>query len=89
YIKDYKDVFTQSILDFQVYQDRIYVIVKHGDFYYYKKFSVKGKLLEESLLPSVYDNMQAVHFVLNVNEEHQWLIGVYESAELTSLLVFN
>ncbi len=89
YIQDYKDVFTQSILDFQVYQDRIYVLVRHGDFYYYKKFSTKGRLLEESLLPSVYDNMQAIHFVLNVNEEHQWLIGVYESAELTSLLVFN
>jgi len=89
YIKDFKKVYTQSILDFKVFRDTVHVVIKHEDFFYYKKFSTRGKLLSIRILPTVYDHMNSRHFLFNINEKHQWLIGIYESAELTSLYFFN
>jgi len=89
YIKDYKKVFTQSILDFKVFDDTVYVATRHEDFFFYKKYNTNGKLLSTHILPTVYDNMNASHFVFVVNSDHQWLIGIYESTELTSLYLFK
>jgi hypothetical protein len=89
YIKDYRKVYTQSLMDFKVYNDTVYVISQHDELYLYKKFSIDGELLSTTLLPTVYDNMNASHFILNCNDHHQWLIGIYESASLTSLYLFK
>jgi hypothetical protein len=89
YIRDHKKVFSQSILDFQVLKDTVYVVTGHDDFYFYKKYHTGGKLISQSLLPSIYDNMEAKHFILNVNHAPQRLLGIYESAELTSIYLFR
>jgi hypothetical protein len=89
YIRDHNKIFSQSILDFQVLKDTLYVVTRHNEFYFYKKYNTEGKLLSEKLLPTVYENMEAKHFILNVNQKHQRLLGIYESAELTSIYLFR
>jgi hypothetical protein len=89
YIRDYNKVYAQSILDFQVFKDTLYVVTMLNDFYFYKKYHTGGKLISETLLPSVYHDMEAKHFILNINHEHQRLLGIYESAELTSIYLFR
>jgi hypothetical protein len=89
YMRDHNRVFSQSILDFQVKKDTLYVVTEHNEFYFYKKYLTGGQLISETLLPSMYNNMEAKHFILNVNSIHQRLLGIYESAELTSIYLFR
>ncbi len=89
YIKDYRNLFNQAIIDFQIKDNKILTVIKINDFYFYKVFNFKGKLISEKILPTVYDNMDISTYIIKTYEERIKIIGIFESSMLTSILIFE
>ena len=89
YMKSFNKIFQSLIIDFRVLDDKIYCIIKQGDYFTLKTLDTDGKILNQAFLPNTYGTITIESYLIQIINKKVCVAGIFSSKDDYKLVLFS